>query len=181
MTKCSLTIVLMSLCFIQYWISWTFLNVPCHLSSASHLNVGEQKRRSQSLYMEKKKKISPWQYMPTKKHHLIAFSCLHFEEMYLKASWHSRALCCLIIQFLMFWAELLNAAFSNSKGFSLVFTSCTFSFIWRVNVCDSSRTAGREIYRTHCRSFTETKSLNLRSAFALQSVRKSGLQNILIF
>lgn len=124
---------------------------------------------NQSLYVEMENFFSLCQYVPAKRHFLFTFYCCLLREACLKDSQCSRALCCLIIQ--SCWCadqSSFNTAFSNSKEFSSVYSSRSFPFIWRVNVCLFSRPVGREIYRLYCLSSTETKWWDLRSAFHLR-------------
>lgn len=178
--KYSLTILFWCCTYVLFnaGFFWTSINVLCHLSSACLLNIGEGG----------KKKIGPCMWK-RRKNFLCASVCqprgifsLHF---IVSSFWRSAFQRLPLLQSsllphysepLMCWAKFLNAAFSNSGEFSLVSSSCSFPFIWRVNVCVSWRTLGRENCRLCCLSSTKTKWGDLRSVFSSQFVRKSNLE-----
>lgn len=79
--------LMLHLCIIQCWIFFFFtcINVPCCLSSACLLNIGEEKYWS--LYVEKGEKFSLHQCVPVKRHFLFTFDCLFcLEKCVSKAS-----------------------------------------------------------------------------------------------
>lgn len=121
---------------------WTSVNVPCHLSSACLLNFGE----------EGKKKIGPCM-CKRRKSFCCASVCqprgIFYWHFIVSSFWRSVFQRLPVLQssllphyseLLMWRGKFLNAAFTNSREFSLVFSSCSFPFIWRVNVCVSWRT-----------------------------------------
>lgn len=135
--------LMLHLCFIQCWI---FLNFcKCALSSLISLSSkfwrrGEEK--NWSLYVQKEEKFSLCQCVPAKRHFLLTFYCLFFLEKCVSKAPSAAKLSALphYSELLMWRGKFLNAAFTNSREFSLVFSSCSFPFIWRVNVCVSWRT-----------------------------------------
>lgn len=115
---------------------WTSVNVPCHLSWACLLNIGEQG----------KKRIGPFMCKRRKSFH-CASVCqprgIFYWHFIVSSFWRSvfQRLPVLHYSELLMWrGRFLNAAFTNSREFSLVSSSCSFPFIWRVNVYLSWRT-----------------------------------------
>lgn len=134
--------VMLHLGFIRCWI---FLNFyKCALSSFISLSSKYWRRggeKNWTLYVEKEEKFSLCQPRGIFYLHFIVSS--FWRSVFQRVPVLQSSLLPHYSELLMCWAKFLNAALGNSREFSLVSSSCSFLFIWRVNVCVSWTTLGR--------------------------------------